>query len=197
MRPFFIKRFFRTSTCPFRNNTDAVCGAFDGFLNINDNGDTCCPTECGACTFGNGCTSGSTFEPCCPWKIRRDSDTCSGSVSAPCNLVGELRPVGFELSSFEVDSGAERHEHEMKRFFHHFVNIPPTPPRTSTDPLASVPFSPIACCIDENCTTADTPAPTTATRAITTPAPVSGKLVYCQQHRRTKYRQISTKCAKC
>ncbi len=92
MRPCFI---ILSSICAyFRNDADAVCGGFGGLLNSNANGDTCCPASCGVCTFNDGCTAGTTFEECCPWKIRRDSEVCSGSESAPCNRVGERSDGG-------------------------------------------------------------------------------------------------------
>ncbi len=95
---------------PIRSYADAVCGAFGGLLNTNSNGDTCCPASCGVCTFNDGCTAGTAFEECCPWKIRRDSEVCSGSGSAPCNLDGESSPAGQDCCMSRTSTTPTRFE---------------------------------------------------------------------------------------
>ncbi|CAN0202138.1 unnamed protein product, partial [Hapterophycus canaliculatus] len=51
----------------------------------NDDGEACCPLDCGLCG-GDGCGIGGRNKECCINGVLNNQEDCSDTYSAPCKI---------------------------------------------------------------------------------------------------------------
>ncbi|CAN0376075.1 unnamed protein product, partial [Hapterophycus canaliculatus] len=52
---------------------------------VNDNGEACCPLDCGFCG-GDMCGAGGRRKECCINGVLNNQDECSDTNPAPCKI---------------------------------------------------------------------------------------------------------------
>ncbi|CAN0316670.1 unnamed protein product [Hapterophycus canaliculatus] len=73
--------------------SDSTCSnGLPGYGGINDNGEACCPLDCGFCG-GESCGAGGRSQECCINGVLNNQDDCSVTNAAPCVVTEGARHV--------------------------------------------------------------------------------------------------------